>query len=204
MADNKILYHSGVIANCNYDDIESYPPCEVFDHAEHGSVAFQCDASRGIPGIMKIAANVFYSETPWVSAWKKFHERAEVDPAATYREFLRKINADLSKIKKPAIIVSGMHAEKLLNSATAEGPVILNGVEVVAYCWRIRPWWKEAIKVERLLELLATRYHCLGDFCCGCGNSAKIFAQEGKRFIVSDINPHCIGYIAHHAPGWFV
>jgi hypothetical protein len=53
-----------------------------------------------------------------------------------------------------------------------------------------------------LLHALAQRYDVAGDFCAGYGRTARFFLRSGKRAVVSDFNPQCIGYIAEHAEDW--
>jgi hypothetical protein len=48
---------------------------------------------------------------------------------------------------------------------------------------------------DDLLHYVARYHSCIGDFCCGYGQSARIFRSEGKQFVCSDFNASCIGFI---------
>jgi hypothetical protein len=53
-----------------------------------------------------------------------------------------------------------------------------------------------------MLHAIAQRYDTVGDPCCGYGRAGRFFLRAGKRAVLSDFDPHCIGYIAEHAGGW--
>jgi len=162
-------------------------------------IAFQADINNGIPIAMH-EADVWYSDIPWRDGYKKFSDRAGIEQIRPYTELLERLGREIMEISRPTVLITGKHAVRyLLPESTVK--VILNGSSAVACLWG-RFSFNGMLNTVDILKSLACEYQCIGDFCCGYGRAGKIFAQAGKRYVMSDLNPECVGYIAAHERGW--
>ena len=178
-------------------DYQRWPAVSRYECAT--GVAFQHDLADGLPAEFD-QADVLYADLPWRQGWDKFAERAGASQRGGYNDAMRRIGALLRSFGKPAVMVTGKHALPFLKPDGA-APVRLNGAGAVACLWGV-PSWQAAIDASDLLHDLAGRFRCVGDPCCGYGRAGRVFAQRGGRFVLSDLNAECIGYIAAHAPRW--
>ena len=167
----------------------AYPPVQHFsnDRVE----AFVHDVFDPLPSSYDLV-DVFYTDLPWKGGYEKFAVRAGKDRVPSFEAFLQRIN-QLVLGTRPAVIVCGTYEARRL-SPHRTYPTKLNGAKAIACCWNLE--WACGTTTEAILAILATRFHIVGDFCCGYGRTARIFANHGKRAIVSDLNPKCIGKIA--------
>ena len=142
--------------------------------------------------------DVFYTDPPWQSGYDEFAARAGtlVPP---YAEFMRALVAAIPN-GVPAVFVTGRHADRYFPNHYLRFPVRLNEHAAVAYAYGLD--LTGCATAEDIGRKLAANYNRVGDPCCGYGNAARWFVQAGKRFVVSDINPRCIGYIAKHEAAW--
>ena len=162
-------------------------------------VAYQADLNLGIPVVM-LKADVWYSDLPWRDGYAKFGDRAGIEQAMPYGELIARIGEEAQAFGKPVCFITGKHAVKLLQPQ-AVAQATLNGGSAVACLWGM-PAWEGVRDAEEIIKGLATKHECVGDFCCGYGRAGRIFAQAGKQYIMSDLNPECIGYIAKHEGEW--
>lgn len=142
--------------------------------------------------------DVFYTDPPWQSGYDEFASRAGV-LAPSYPEFMAALVAAIPQ-GIPAVIVSGKHAARYIPNSYQPFPTRLNEHDAVAYAQHVQLTGLRT--AEAIGRHLAVTYNCVGDPCCGYGNAARWFVQAGKRFVASDVNPKCIGYIAEHEKGW--
>jgi hypothetical protein len=165
-----------------------------------GGIAFQHDIRTGLSLEFGVC-DVIYAEPPWPDGFETFNERAGTT-GGTYRELMQAIaKAVLSDTKAPAVLLVGERAIKLLPPFLDHVKTILNGNEVWAISYRTRLPATPRTS-EELVAWLATRFQCVGDFCCGYGKAGRIFYRAGKRFVLADYNARCIGHIAVHGKGW--
>lgn len=162
-------------------------------------VSFRHDLLEGVPKEM-FDADIWFSELPWIHGFSKYAKLAGVTQKGVYSDLLDVVSRGVREYGKPACIIAGGHAVKRLSPQHAV-PVRLNGGWATACLWNIPPW-DEIYETTVILEKLAKRYDTVADFCCGYGRSGRVFAQEGKRYIMSDFDPRCIGYISGHEKKW--
>lgn len=185
-------YHSAL-----GDKVTHWPRLEC--HQGLYGVTYQADLNHGIPTVM-YKADVWYSDLPWRDGYAKFADRAGVTQQRPYAELLRMLGIAVKQSGIPTALVTGKHAIPHLDPE-AVAPVKLNGDPAVACLWGI-PGWDQTRDAEDVIRGLALRYKCVGDFCCGFGRAGRIFAQAGRRYVMSDLNPECVGYIAAHEGNW--
>lgn len=147
--------------------------------------------------------DVLVTDLPWQKGYETFNERAGVDDGRTYVQFMARVAELVEGESVPTWLVTGRHALPKLPTPDVVLDTRLNEDYAVAVGYRpgSEADGKYGVAPE-LLHALAQRYDCAGDFCCGYGRTGRFFLRSSKRAVLSDINPHCIGYIAEHAPGW--
>lgn len=179
------------------------PPDRPIDgFAGPAGLAFAYDLTHPEPLPAAYAqCDVFYSDPPWRSGYERFNRRAGV-AGPTYRDFMAALARHVDALGAPVVLVTGKHAAKLLPAADWTVPIQLNEHAAVGYGYRMPQPPGMVTTAPLLLGHLASRYSCIGDFCCGCGNAGRMFAAAGKRFVMSDVNRRCIGYIAEHVFDW--
>lgn len=176
-------------------------------------LAFAHDIRNGLPSEYDIC-DVFYTDLPWRDGFAIFEARAGavkasqqadvrsvsancalVAPRPDYAAFLHDIRKILLHgTPKPTVLVTGRQSMPYLPMPGHIYPTKLNGADAVALSYSCRLAHTQT--ATDILEELAQRFNVVGDFCCGYGRTANIFRNAGKRFVVSDFNPSCIGYIA--------
>lgn len=176
-----------------------YPAVKMFEY--NGSIAFHADIDLGLPEPYR-SADLLYIEPPWKDGFEKVNERAGVEKPS-YPVFLNKINHIIESETRPVIVINGVSSKKYMFPTQHIVPVKLNGYLARAFLYNIKPNGLDFTDCPSLLKSLAKQFNCVGDFCCGYGTTGKVFAESGKKFIMSDINPRCIGYIKQEAPNWY-
>lgn len=143
------------------------------------------------------ACDVIYAEPPWPKGYAIFNERAEVQ-APPWSEFQKRIAQHaLRSLGRgvPTVLMAGNVALRHHPHAGYTREVVLNGNRVLAVCYGTTVESSNAID---LIHELAERFDCIGDYCCGYGRTIGIVREHGKRFVASDHNARCIGFIAEH------
>jgi hypothetical protein len=186
----KIPYHSALYNPIRYKKAQSF---------EIGkSRAFVWDIFSEIP---KIDADIIYLETAWYKGYDIYQKRAGNETKKTYGDYLDRINEIIVLSGLPAIVITGKHAvPHFKNNTGLFHGNYLHDYPCVAIAYNAEIPEKVANVVS--IEYLAERYNKVWDFNCGYGLTGKIFAEAGKEFILTDINPECIGFIEAHAREW--
>lgn len=166
----------------------------------NGSVAMQHDLFDPLPKEFD-ACDVFYCEPPFPDGFTIFNDRAGVTDGRTYEDFARRVGQIIGTIKVPMFLLAAKRtlaywpkprflyklrhpAGGLLRCAVYNPDADSRTPEIIVHEWS-----------ESLIFRLAERFGCVGDFACGYGQTARIFHEKGKRFIVSDYVGSCIGVI---------
>lgn len=139
------------------------------------------------------ACDVWYAEPPYRSGYDVFNGRAGcVDPP--WPVFQRRIGRLAEEAPVPVVLAIGRDAIRYHPGADGGLPVKHNGEPAWLVTYRAligRPQTTD----EAIHELMQ-RHECIGDFCAGYGRTGRIAREHGKRFVMSDHNPVCIGVIA--------
>lgn len=144
--------------------------------------------------------DVLYADLPWRTGYAIYNERAGITRPRAYGTFLTTVAAEVRRIGRPAVLVTGQHAVKRLQPDRTR-VTELNGQAAVA-CLFGDIDVADTGDTRELLGLLAHRYRTVGDFCCGYGRTVRAVLLSGGRFVASDFNPTCVGYVAAHAGEW--
>ena len=178
---------------------QSQPGEAMTFYAGRRGIVFQADLSDGIP-IPMYEADVWYSDLPWQAGYKKFADRAGIAPRMSFQELMGFIGGLIANSGMPSVMVTGKHAVKHLRPS-AVSKATLNGSDAVACLWGIEQW-NGTRDAQAILQLLADKYECVGDFCCGYGRSGLEFSRASKRYVMSDLSPYCVGQVASLEPNW--
>lgn len=147
--------------------------------------------------------DVLVADLPWQKGFAEFNQRAGVTDGRSYREFMRAVSTIVETATAPVYLITGRHALPTLPTPDALLPMMLNEDTAIAICYRPGDEAAGSYGVApEFLHALAQRYQRAGDFCCGYGRTGRMFLRSRKQAVLSDFNPHCIGYIAEHASQW--
>lgn len=154
--------------------------------------------------------DVIYAEPPWRPGYDEFNRRAGVTGAPTYVEFLGHVNRVVEELHPRAVfLMLGKHATRHVLKPDDQAEMVLDThgkARCVVYAYNAvippPPVKGAPATTTYLLDYLARKATVLGDFTCGYGYTARAALEHGKRFVVSDHNPRCIGFIAEHADCW--
>ena len=169
----------------------------VYDNL--GNVVFRHDITIGIHPLFK-GANVIYIEPPWKDGYEEFNGRAGINTALSYNDYLETIKKVIIELNKPSVCIMGKHMQQTL-SPDLVIDIKLHNYKCLAGLWKIELGSDNPKDSYSLIEILASKYNRVLDFCCGYGNTGLIFKDHGKRFIMSDLNGRCVAYVATEIMG---
>jgi hypothetical protein len=171
-------------------------PSNPFSHRDRGAV-FQWDAygKAALPESYS-SVDVLFAALPWPTGWKVFEERAgAVSGERSYAGFIRSVVEMTQATSLPAFYVTAKPSLKWFPSSWWRFPVGLFGSTVDLVGTEPLPGAEGEMKITDFIAVLAKRFDCVGDFCCGYGQTGRIFAECGKTFVMSDYNDECIRYL---------
>ena len=166
--------------------------------SQHG-VAFVHDLCSGALPEAYSACDVLYAELPWRAGLAEFDKRAGVAVPRNYQAFMRAVAKIILETKQRAFMVTGRQGMRYLPYPSHLLETTLNGASCIVMAYTRTPRGRmertDFNSTADLLHWLAGQFSCIGDFCCGYGRAGRIFAEHGKRFVMSDYNAECVGYI---------
>lgn len=188
-------YHSAIAAN---DAAIECP--EVYMTKQRNGVAAVWDIMEGheLPAIYE-RCDLIYSEPAWPSGLSNFMERVGKD-GPTFKDYMARIRWIVETANKPTAMVVGKTALSYMPETKRVIPVSLNGGRALIAFWNGA--YADGVTNDDVIRDLAKQYNIVGDFSCGYGNTGRIFQAAGKSYVLTDVNPKCIGYIYDHAEGW--
>ena len=143
--------------------------------------------------------DVIYADIPWRRGYDVFMKKVYGDSIyPSYKDFIVNLNELITKLNKPTIIVAGDEVKNLLKKPYDKSKITINynnsystaysyGIDVHQFNYTVD-----------LIEYLSLKYNVLGNFCCGYGYTGEIFLNNGKHFIMSDVNDGCISSIKNN------
>ncbi len=192
-------YHSAVNGRgCDVD-------CEPIDeYAADGNLAFAHDVMVGWDRRFG-GAGVIYCEPAWRHGFVKFMAKAGVEvPSKLYRQYLGNVRAIVRRAGCPAYVLMG---KSMIRQMSPDA--VVDVYMPVHGGWAFYGLYGGASRnVHKKTTLQAERFICekaqgpVLDFCCGYGHIAEQCMEHGKNWILSDVNPKCIGYIARRFMGY--
>lgn len=193
MAKVPAVYHSALTSGVEFE-------CDPVPGPVHFTqgVAFQWNIMESpIPAFYR-SCDVLYLEPPWPAGVKEFDKRAGVT-TPSYSDLISRVESIILELGVPALMPCSKQAQRVLRTPDYLTTCILHGGPVDMAVWN-GPEYDGVLNTD-ILDSLARRYECIGDFCCGYGLSGFRFWKAKKRFVLSDYNAKCIGYLATKA-GW--
>lgn len=190
MKKQKKIYHSALTQPLKVEKELSY-------YGSNGNFAIKRDICKGLPEEFRLC-DVIYSEPSWLMGYEKFMNRAESE--GDYKRYLQSISNVVESTSNPIFIITGRHALKRLPIPHYSQEIKLFHHDSFLLAWNGEI--KHKVKnTDELLDYLSDKYKKVGDFCCGYGNTARVFLNKGKEFVMSDINGKCVYYIAKELMG---
>lgn len=175
------------------DTAVDHEPVQLFEFGGNIAMAHSIESCTLPPAYAR--CDVLYTEPPWEHGYDIFNNNAH-EKGTSYKEFMEKINIIVRNENKPTVIIIGKKYVKLLDTPAGLISVELNGYPALALFYNMQPVNAET-NIE-LIEKLSQAFDCVGDFCCGYGNTGRIFFENRKSFVMSDVNPRCIGFIKNY------
>ena len=193
----KFKYHTALnISNLNSQSEKS---CEFFEY--NGNVCFKKDILTGDLDDRFNVCDIFYSEPPWRYGYKIFEKRAGYNYKSDFRGFLKNIHKIIKAQNKPFFIVGGKQDYEIIFSDAdfiSNTEIAQHKTKCLCYIYNLNKEIFSKIDFSNnltLIQSLAKNFHCIGDFCCGYGNTGIVFDSFKKNFVMSDADPKCIGYL---------
>lgn len=155
-------------------------------------IALQHDLFDPLPAEYE-ACSVIYADPPWRHGYDVFNERAGAS-APEWSVFMRRVGEVIDSTPTPIVLCMGSTAMRYVPRPTVAYQTTLNGAKAILACWRVTV--DNHATAESALDELCQRHDVIGDFCAGYGRTAIVARAHGKRFVVSDHNATCIGYMA--------
>jgi hypothetical protein len=171
-----------------------------------GSVAFQHDLMEGLPADYE-GCDLLYVDLPAPQGLAVFDGRVGVEERS-YRDFIAAVAEIVAAVSTPTVLTVVSSQIRQLPPGDDEVEMERHGLPAVALAYRtsLAPPAGRVVLGPRsdgvLIASLAERFERVGDFCCGYGQTGRIFREVGKSFVMSDYNAPCIGYIALNILGW--
>ncbi|MDR2408356.1 MAG: hypothetical protein LBE13_09650 [Bacteroidales bacterium] len=185
-------YHSAL-----HDPIINIP-CTRFE-SDH-VLALQHDMSIGIPNDVIERCDVIYGEPPWLRGIEVFNQRVGIS-TFTFDKLVTSICNIIEASKIPMYFIVAAHLLKKLPKPVYSYNIILNTSGAFVVCYNTDKIINAKTNLLFIVEL-AKVYNCVWDFCCGYGNTGRIFRQYKKNAVLSDFDAQCIGYIKEHSVYW--
>ena len=137
-------------------------------------------------------ADAVYSEPPWKAGFDKFMSLAGKE--GDFNRYLESVRDVCRRFGKPCYLVCGKAMFRGLD-ADEYRPVYFSqhGQRVFLAVYN-EPSRLEIPSTAEAVDMIATRYGCVLDFSCGCAGRF-LDSRVPSNFILSDVNPDCIGYI---------
>lgn len=165
-----------------------------FESTRTGSVALVHDITTGDLPDEFAACDVLYAELP-----------TKTEMRATFVDLLDAVARIVEEFRFPTVLVGSPGTlESLPDPDEGQGIILHDGSAVAAGFWRCSTPWPGRRRPTDLglIRGLAQTYGRVGDFCCGYGLAGRVFLQAGGSFVMSDIDPACIGCVAEKADQW--
>lgn len=184
MRKNKLIYHSALSEPLIGNEETTVVNID-------GNTAMYNNIVNGLPFEFS-KCDILYTELSWVAGIDKFNNRSNEE--TSYEEYMIGVSKTIKSSCRATIIISGKKDKPYLPYTDTILDIKLNGANAQAYVYN-HVVKGEHYTTNALLEYLSNEFNCIGDFCCGYGNSGHVFMKNNKNFVMSDYNKKCITYI---------
>lgn len=188
----KELYHSALTEELEIGK-------EIIQAKFNGDIVFRHDITCGLPGDFN-RCDILYSEPSWLQGYSKFINRAGKE-TSNYNQYLASLSEIIETADKPIWIILGAHAYSRIPKPDRTLNIQLHNYRTTVLGWNDDTEYSFKTNYDFITELART-YNCVGDFCCGYGNTGKIFKEHNKSFVMSDINGKCVYQVAKELMGY--
>ena len=139
--------------------------------------------------------DILYAEPSWRSGIARFNERAGIK--VDFKEYVNSIREIIINSEVPVVLNWGVNETKQMPVPDmAYMSKLWNISDCTLSIYNTHSEWPKFQSTESLFWWLSQKFECIGDFNCGYGNSGKRFLEQGKKFVMSDYDQQCVGYIA--------
>lgn len=189
----------------HHSALPALPPVDRFTLGRSVALVHDLAAAGGELPPEYGACDVIYTEMAWRPGYATFLKRAGA-AESSFKSYMGALAAMAERMTVPVYIVTGRSLERYFpvpdQRLSALFPDALHkGGRCVVLVYRDEFTGPERITLD-ICGALPDRFRCVGDPCCGYGNSGRVFAERGGDFVLSDFNPRCIAHVAASAPGW--
>jgi hypothetical protein len=185
-------YHSA-LANGRLENVQPLKRHEATD-----GIAMAHDLFNPLPTEYD-NVNCFYSELPWPAGAKKFDERVGISGRA-FSDLIMKVAGLIENDSRPFMLSISKNALRWLPAPVCTHNVLLPSSKanclVASWNYVFEP---RETTLECASDLIAA-HGVVGDFACGYGQTGSLARKLGKRWLLSDYNESCIGFIATRLP----
>jgi len=190
---NKFPYHSAL------KRVGDLPIDESLNRFVQGNnQVFTYDMTNEIPQSF-FEADMIYAELAWKAGFKKYMDK--VDKLGNFEFYVRSVEKIITTLKIAAYLIIGKHHLKILNPHRIR-PIKQHDYNAIlaSYYTDYRPIGKTNYDV--MDEICKLDFTTILNFNCGYGNIVRYALAHSKNFICSDINPHCVYFVAKSYMGY--
>jgi hypothetical protein len=190
-----MIYHSAL------KKFKEWKKEECYEFQSPDISAYVFNAFDGIHEQIK-TVDFIYTEPPFLAGYKIFNDRANPTESRKWSELITKIGTTLMELDKPCYIMGGGQLKSSLKGWKNQ-PVLSSIHEGAGFIFynKTIPDFKPKTTLS-LIKTLYEQYDVGGDITCGYGLLGYMAKKQGKKAILTDYNPYCIGYIKQESSKW--
>lgn len=191
----RIPFHSAITS------VPVHPAQPVEEYESANITAFRHDIERDdIARLDRFTPDFIYIEPPFPRGYRVFNARVNKRDALGWDNMIRAAVAFIKRKRVPAYIAGDESFTRLMAGSIPVDIVSscdsVRGIKnprSIAFCFNTRPTGADS--TLQLMDSLMAQHAVGMDFFCGYGILGRYALKHGKRAVLSDINPQCIGFI---------
>jgi hypothetical protein len=196
----KTVYHSAV----KNIEVQKATPTERYENQDITAIAFDFETSieNGFPADFD-KAEFIYLEPPFPRGYETFNKRVDKEVGIGFGALMSSVSKYMRESGKPAFLIGDKSFARYFCKEVKTMPMKLdvhNGNGTLYYYNSHLPKFNSNID---LMNYLFSKYEIGLDFFCGYGMTGQIAVKHGKKVVLADINPTCIGYIKENNHKWY-
>lgn len=202
------MYHSAL----KNHEVYTEEAVDYFKEDKVTAFVFDLESPTLHPDFM--SCDFIYCEPPWREGYKVFNARAGKTTNTANTEGWQRLILNTFRLAeqfgKPFFMTGGEQFVKLAPLSCSIGDVYFSVHRIPAKLFSMNTEGltfvisgaKTRLTTDMVQNTLFRHYDTGGDICCGYGSLGKFAAKHNKNVVLSDLNPHCIGYIKNHHKTW--